>query len=295
MTELTKIQPMNDSLKKTLLFLSEEKLNLPLFEKIVNFPKIVNEKKIFENKEVKFSTKKRGRKNKGSLINDINSVHTKFSNDNIKRRLKGFFNNYIVSFLNQLIKKTFKTNKIKFVKMNIKLTKDIGIKFNRDLLEKPIKDIIINISNKYLNQDNNKNCIKYILAHKGNEEIMKFLNMKYKDFYTDYYLKSEDSENSFEAHKEKLLESCGQDYLNKFVAISDSFIDFFIYGKNRKPRKPEFEVNIPLESEPIEVESTSNEGSNENSEENSFTKKNMVSSETQTDIEGVNLKLIAFG
>ena len=252
-------------------------------------------KKIFENKEVKFSTKKRGRKNKGSLINDINSVHTKFSNDNIKRRLKGFFNNYIVSFLNQLIKKAFKTNKIKFVKMNIKLTKDIGIKFNRDLLEKPIKDIIINISNKYLNQDNNKNCIKYILAHKGNEEIMKFLNMKYKDFYTDYYLKSEDSENSFEAHKEKLLESCGQDYLNKFVAISDSFIDFFIYGKNRKPRKPEFEVNIPLESEPIEVESTSNEGSNENSEENSFTKKNMVSSATQTDIEGVNLKLIAFG
>ena len=108
-------------------------------------------------------------------------------------------------------------------------------------------------------------------------------------------LKSEDSENSFEAHKEKLLESCGKDYLNKFVAVSDSFIDFFIYGKNRKPRKPEFEVNIPLESEPIEVESTSNEGSNENSEENSFTKKNMVSSETQTDIEGVNLKLIAFG
>ena len=47
MTELTKIQPMNDSLKQTLLLLSEKKLNLPLFEKIVNFPKIVNEKKNF--------------------------------------------------------------------------------------------------------------------------------------------------------------------------------------------------------------------------------------------------------
>jgi hypothetical protein len=296
MTELTKIQPMNDSLKKTLLFLSEEKLNLPLFEKIVNFPKIVKEKKIFENKEVKFSTKKRGRKNKGSLINDINSVHTKFSNDNIKRRLKGFFNNYIVSFLNQLIKKTFKTNKIKFVKMNIQMTKDIGIKYNRDLLEKSIKDIIVNVSNKYQNQENNKICIKYIQSHKDNEEIMKFLNMKYKDLYTNYYLKSTDSENSFEAHKEKLLTLCGQDYLDKFIDISNNFIDFFMNGKNRKSRKKgDFEVNIPLENDNVEILSTSNEGSNENSEDNFFSKKNMVSCYTQTDMEGINLKLIAFG
>ena len=249
-----------------------------------------------ENKEVKFSTKKRGRRNKGSEIIDKSLIHSNFSNDNIKRRLKGFYNNYIVSFLNHLIKTTFKTNKIKFVKMNIQMTKDIGIKYNRDLLQKPIKDIIVNVSNKYQNQENNKICIKYIQSHKDNEEIIKFLNMKYKDLYTNYYLKSTDSENSFEAHKEKLLTLCGQDYLDKFIDISNNFIDFFMNGKNRKSRKKgDFEVNIPLENDNVEILSTSNEGSNENSEDNFFSKKNMVSCYTQTDMEGINLKLIAFG
>ena len=201
-------------------------------------------------------------------------------------------NNYIISFLNHLIKMAFKTNKIKFVKMNVKITKDIGIKYNRYLLEKPIKDIIVNVSNKYQNQENNKNCIKYIQAHKDNEEIMKFLNMKYKDFYTDYYLKSTDSENSFETHKAKLLTLCGQDYLDKFIKISNSFVEFFMNGKNRKPRK---KGNIILENDIDENISTSNEGSNENHDNNFFSKKNMVSSSTQTEMSGINMKLIAFG
>ena len=296
MTNLIEEQPLNNSLKQTFLFLSEKKLNLPLFKEIAKFPKLDSLEGTIENKEVKFSTKKRGRRNKGSEIIDKSLIHSNFSNDNIKRRLKGFYNNYIVSFLNHLIKMTFKTNKIKFVKMNIQMTKDIGIKYNRDLLQKPIKDIIVNVSNKYQNQENNKICIKYIQSHKDNEEIMKFLNMKYKDLYTDYYLKSTDSENSFEAHKEKLLTLCGQDYLDKFINISNNFIDFFMNGKNRKSRKKgDFEVNIPLENDNVEILSTSNEGSNENSEDNFFSKKNMVSCYTQTDMEGINLKLIAFG
>ena len=45
--------------------------------------------------------------------------------------------------------------------MNIQITKDISIKFNRNLLEKPIKDIIINVSKKYQDLNRNKNCIKY--------------------------------------------------------------------------------------------------------------------------------------
>ena len=292
MTNLIEAQPLNDSLKQTLLFLSEKKLNLPLLQEIVKFPKLDSLEGTLENKEVKFSTKKRGRRNKDSEIIDKSLIHSNFSNDNIKRRLKGFYNNYIVSFLNHLIKMTFKTNKIKFVKMNVKITKDIGIKYNRYLLEKPIKDIIVNVSNKYQNQENNKNCIKYIQTHKDNEEVMKFLNMKYKDLYTDYYLKSTDSENSFEADKAKLLTLCGQDYLDKFIKISNSFVEFFMNGKNRKPRK---KGNIILENDIDENISTSNEGSNENSEDNSFSKKNMVSCSTQTDVEGINLKLIAFG
>ena len=292
MTNLIEAQPLNDSLKQTFLFLSEKKLNLPLFQEIAKFPKLDSLEGTLENKEVKFSTKKRGRRNKDSEIIDKSLIHSNFSNDNIKRRLKGFYNNYIVSFFNHLIKMVFKTNKIKFVKMNVKITKDIGIKYNRYLLEKPIKDIIVNVSNKYQNQENNKNCMKYVQTHKDNEEVMKFINMKYKDLYTDYYLKSTDSENSFEAHKAKLLTLCGQDYLDKFIKISNSFVEFFMNGKNRKPRK---KGNIILENDNDENISTSNEGSNENSDNNFFSKKNMVSSSTQTEMSGINMKLIAFG
>ena len=63
-------------------------------------------------------------------------------------------------------------------------------------------------------------------------------------------------------------------------------------GKNRKPRK---KGNIILENDNDENISTSNEGSNENSDNNFFSKKNMVSSSTQTEMSGINMKLIAFG
>ena len=221
-------------------------------------------------------------------------MHSKFSNDNIKRRIKGLFNNYIINLLNDLIKKKFRKTKIKFVKMDIKNTKDIGIEFNRNLLSKPIKEIIIDVSNKYQDLNNNKNCIKFIKEQKDNEEIINLLNMSYKDIYSNYYLVSKDSENSFEAHKEKVLETCGKEYLEKFVNNAESFIDFFMNGKNRKARKQkEIEaINIPIENEGSDL-STMNEGIGDNLE-NYFLNKNMACSEAQTDICGIYSKIIVF-
>ena len=179
--------------------------------------------------------------------------------------------------------------------MNIQITKDISIEFNRNLLEKPIKDIIINVSKKYQDLNRNKNCIKYIQEQKNNEEIMNILNMSYKDLYTNYYLKSKDSENSYEAHKEKLLETHGKEYLDKFIANSEGFIEFFTKGKNRKARKQkEIEVNIPLENEGIETANTYNEANSDDNFENYFLNKNMVNVSTQTEISDINSKIIAF-
>ena len=39
---------------------------------------------------------------------------------------------------------------MKFVKINSRITKDISIKYNRNLLDQKIKDIIIDISKKYI-------------------------------------------------------------------------------------------------------------------------------------------------
>ena len=270
---------------------------------------VINNKKENEiNKEIN-SVEKKNRRNRSKnkkaekkksqeIIpeeeNKEKIVHSKFSNDNIKRRIKGLFNNYIINLLNDLIKKKFRKTKIKFVKMDIKNTKDIGIEFNRNLLSKPIKEIIIDVSNKYQDLNNNKNCIKFIKEQKGNEEIINLLNMSYKDIYSNYYLVSKDSENSFEAHKEKVLETCGKEYLEKFVNNAEGFIDFFMNGKNRKARKQkEIEaINIPIENEGSDL-STMNEGIGDNLE-NYFLNKNMACSKAQTDICGIYSKIIVF-
>ena len=64
---------------------------------------------------------------------------------------------------------------MKFVKMDIRNTKDISIEYNRYLLEKKIKDIIINVSKKYQNKDNNIKCIRLIELQKDNEENYKYI------------------------------------------------------------------------------------------------------------------------
>ena len=259
-------------------------------ESFPNSNNIINEPK--KKQELKFITKKRGRKNKMIDIIELDkekNIHNRFSNDNIKRRLKGLYNNYIILLLNKLIKKRFKKYKLKFVKMNIRLTKDIGIEYNKNLLEKKIKDIIINVSNKYNNKENNKNCIKYIQSQNDTEEIMNILNMTYKDLYINYYLKSKEEEYSYESNKEILFDKYGKEYLDKFIQNAEHFIEFFYSGKNRKTRKQKEieEIDIPIEN----TESISTNDISDNDNKN----KKMDSTWTQTDICGINIKLIAFG
>ena len=273
-------------------------INIP-FEnpkKIVNGSNSLDKLKSIDDK---FYIIKKGRKGKNfnsGIIND-RRVHNKFCNDNIRRRIKALFNNYIIKLLNNLLKKNFIGTKMKFVKINIRITKDVGIKYNRNLLDKKIRDIITNVSNKYLNQDNNIKCIKYIESHKNNEEIINVLNKTYKDLYVNYYLKSSKNDildNSFEAHKQKILGLYGKEYSELFIKNAYNFIEFFAKGKNRKPRRLEEvdTIDIPLE-ETLEIKS-SEELKNNNDGTKTLKNKEKISVYTQTDICGINTKLISF-
>ena len=272
-----------------------------------SLPITANDKLNETNKKklCKFITKKRGRMNKSLFskknVNGENQldtqkkVHNKFSSDNVRRRIKVLFNKYIINLLNKLVKKNWFSIKMKFLKMDFKFSKNIGIEFNRNLLEKKIKDIIINISHKYKNKKNNLNCIKFIETHKNNEEILEILNMSYKDLY-NYYLKSTKNNSlvtSFEENKENLLNLYGKEYLDKFVKISENFVPFFTNTKNRKSRKiRELDIiNIPVEND---LETASNSNGIMNDENKQTQKINMVSSSTQTDISDINSKIIVF-
>ena len=125
-----------------------------------------NEPKI---SEVQFITIKKGRKFKyidDKTTNKINynvkRVHNKYSNDNVRRRIKALFNDYIIKLLNCLLKKRFKRIRMKFMKVNSRITEDISIEYNKHLLDGKIKDIIIDISKKYKNKNNNIKLIKFI-------------------------------------------------------------------------------------------------------------------------------------
>ena len=306
----TIVNPLNDKLIRgtesfliNLNFISNQYPNI----QNIGINSVLNEPE--EKKEIKFLTRRKGRKtkfseNKNDLSDNImntsdNYIHDKFSKDNIRRKIKSLFHKYIISLLNSKIKKKFNNIKKRFGKMNKKITNNLGIEYNRNLFNQYIKDIIISISKRYSNPDINRNCIKFISKQKDNEDIMKILNITYRELYTDYYLKSTKNDlldNSFEAHKEMLMKKYGKEYLDAFIENAENFIDFFIKGKNRKLRKPKEEVEvveIPLENDDIENKSF-NEPIN-NKDKNIYKTKMMVSTSVQTDIVGINKKLITFG
>ena len=284
-------------------------LKINMFEILNNIPQCNLMTKTKVNNQFKFITSKRGRKNKNIEIvketinkSSKNKVeHNKYCNDNVRRRIKALYNKYIIILLNNLMKKNFKNNKLHFVKMEIRVTKDIGIQYNRNLLNKTIKEIIINVSNKYQNAENNKMCIKIIEEQKNNEEILNILNMTYKDLYVEYYLKStkENSlENSFEAHKDYILSLDGKDYLEIFIKNAENLVEFYTKSKNRKPRKIEEvdTINIPYENEIVETSDTANIVNNHEIVEQKMKTNTviMISESTQTDLCNINSKLIAF-
>ena len=263
---------------------------------------MIEKREIKENTYIKFIITERGRINKGHKIlksEGKRNIHDKFKNDNIKRKIKTLYNKYIITLLNNMMRKKYKNFRMKFLKMNIRITKDIGIKYNKNLLNQTIKDIIINVSNRYKNEDHNKNIINFIENQNKKEEILNILNMTYKDLYINYYLKStkiNSSENSFESHKEKLLILHGKEYLNKFIENAEHFVDFFLNSKNRKSKKfQEIDIiNIPLENEKMETTSNTNESVNNENTENKELKIKTVSTATQTEIGDINSKIIVF-
>ena len=74
--------------------------------------------------------RKRGRRKLKSGEEYELALHTKDNDDNIKRKVKTHFHNFIVAYLNMLIRQTLKTKRIyKFKKMCSKITQDVTISY----------------------------------------------------------------------------------------------------------------------------------------------------------------------
>lgn len=194
-------------------------------------------------------------------------IHSKYNQDNIKRKIKTHFHNFIIAFLNSEIKKEWGgKQKFKFRKMESAITQDITIHENKKMLDEPLKNILSKVSKKFKDRQTNFNFIRKISKCKDNLKII--FNTKYKDIYSNYYLKSNhktfigEKDESFEEHLRKIKEKDGIKYMELFKENALKFVDFFLKGKERKNKK---KTEINEESQ----ENRNDDNLNSNSENDS--------------------------
>ena len=235
------ISPPNFPSSQTIFFKKISKIKI-----CVAPPNPISQKIQISEEKVK---RKRGRRKLKSGENYEIALHTKDNDDNIKRKVKTHFHNFIVAYLNMLIRQTLKTKRIyKFKKMCSKITQDVTISYNKKLMDTPIKDVLVQVSNKFKDKDINLYYIEKIMQMKSNNEfenigintLKEILNTSYKDMMNNFYLKSnkklfenEKLDESFETHIENLIIKYGYNYAIKFKQNAENFVQFYISSKQR--------------------------------------------------------------
>ena len=246
------ISPPNFPSSQTIFFKKISKIKI-----CVAPPNPISQKIQISEEKVK---RKRGRRKLKSGENYEIALHTKDNDDNIKRKVKTHFHNFIVAYLNMLIRQTLKTKRIyKFKKMCSKITQDVTISYNKKLMETPVKDVLVQVSNKFKDKDINLYYIEKIMQIKSNNEneniginaLKDILNMSYKDMMNNFYLKStknlfenEKLDESFEKHIENLIIKYGYDYAMKFKQNAENFVQFYLSSKQRNHKGSNLSQNV---------------------------------------------------
>jgi hypothetical protein len=151
-----------------------------------------------ENNNIPIINSLKGRKKKpenelnenGIISKDkINNSHSKENDDNIRRKIKCHFHNFIIDFFNCLIKEKKKGN-FKFKKIKYSYALNDTMKFNKILLSTKISDFFkFEISNKYKNYPKNENELVYEkLINRFDNESQKLFDLTYMEIYEKFYL-----------------------------------------------------------------------------------------------------------
>ena len=207
--------------------------------------------------------KKKGRKSKILKNMNIVSKHTKFSSDNMMRKIKNkiiessrLLINKILAEEIQKMKGKFQFPYIEFKKIKGSFGQELNIKFNLWFYQIKIKDIFsMEISNKYssFEKTSNKELIDYIFSQGSInyfEKSKELLNMPFHQYYHDIFLGENKNwinnynikpeENKFEInYLLKCLEDENKDdssnkiYVEKINRLAHEYEDFFLYKKMR--------------------------------------------------------------
>ena len=221
-----------------------------------------------ENEEVK----KRGRKR---MDDDTERKHGKYAPDNIMKKIKSKFFEKIISFMNKIMNKNYEESEREiFKKLDYKYTNQMKQNLDLELLNSPLKDILIkDISPKYTNLNPNSNKVKLeeiMEKEKNNEIIMFVLNLSFREFIELFCLKKtlKDIESSKKIDRNMLqrlmnnfpkIDSLLNDisekndkvYLSHFIFHLYNYELWFLSKIGRSSRKNKKEISIQINEEKI--------------------------------------------
>ena len=219
--------------------------NIKINENIKNF---LQKKRKNKNNKVRINSKKCGRKKSvNSII--LNKIHSKESYDNIFRKIKVLYHNFIINFLNDFIKKLYSGfQRYLLRKFSGKITQNVTKEYNKKLCNTTLREFLKSeISEKYKYEYNkNKKYIDKLYSYRS--ELSDILNLTYIEFYMNFFLSND--RKKFEekfgiSEKTKFFYECLDLLKNKDIykndklyiakledAGRDKFIEFMYQNNN---------------------------------------------------------------
>ena len=223
--------------------ISAEESSLSYSEKTNNISIEIDNKESYIFKVIEDNSlikKKVGRKPKYS---NQSRLHTKFSYDNILRKIKVKFMDKLIKFINSIIIKN--NRQIKLLKPIIgKFSQDNNIVSNRKILNSTLKDIFSSyeVNRKYLSIDkyHNRDVINSIYQE-NNKELIDILEMSFlqifdifRDLNERNKLKGLDKLDK--VINELKLKKEDEEYINKFTETVNNYEKFYLNKKERKKK-----------------------------------------------------------
>ena len=213
--------------------------------------KKINDKKVKElndNKNVFFDIYKKSKKGRKSQSNLVKTIHTKYSHDNILRKIKVKFLKRLTKFINNIIKIKYKGKINELVPLNGEIAQNNNISFNLKLLNSKIKEIFLShdINGKFTSFDKcfNKKVIDSIYDM-NIQELIDIFEMTFLEVFNHFIsIKETNKLNGLEKldtviNEIKTKEKNDQ-YIKKFISVANDFEKYFT---NKNPRKSKILIN----------------------------------------------------
>lgn len=206
-----------------------------LYIEIPKSPKRFITKKRYFNVNIKT---KKGRKGKSP---SIKSSHTKYSHDNILRKIKVKFLMKLIKYINRKINTKYK-GIIGIIKpLRAKISQDNSIKFNKELLITKLKEIFSNneINGKFTKCEKNYNKKVIDIIYEQNiKELIDIFELTYLEAFDIFRNTNETDFSDFEKLNKVLdeLKEKGNniDYIKQFNKVAMNFENYYLNKTARK-------------------------------------------------------------